>query len=183
MAIDTPERQVSPVLQAAPQGRTHRVTAHARKSFIETLRQTGNVAEACRRSGFSRKHAYRMRGKNPAFAAAWLEAEEIAADALELEAWRRAVEGVPKPLVSMGKLVLGADGKPIEMREYSDHLMITLLKARRPERFRENINVSGTVTHELSARLDEAIQRLKTKTIDVAPDSEVMAVPALKHKT
>jgi len=66
MATDTPERQIAPALQTAPQGRTHRVTAHARKCFIEALCQTGNVAEACRRSGnpgFSRKHAYRIETK------------------------------------------------------------------------------------------------------------------------
>ena len=38
------------------------------------------------------------------FAKEWEEAEEIAADRLEAEAWRRGVEGVPEPLVSAGKL-------------------------------------------------------------------------------
>src|SRR5581483_3391490 len=87
-------------------GRRHRVTAHARKSFLEALKATGNVSEACRRAGgFSRMHAYRLRDADPEFAAAWAEAEETATDSLELEARRRALEGVARPLVSMGKLV------------------------------------------------------------------------------
>jgi hypothetical protein len=166
--------------------RTHRVTAHARKCFIEALRQTGNVSEACRLSGnpgFTRRHAYRMKDKDPAFAAAWEEAEEIAIDALELEARRRAVEGVAKPLVSMGKPIKGDDGKIIEVREYSDHLMLSLLKGHRPEKYRENISFTGTMTIELSARMDAAIRRLAApeqhpslpapKVIDVEGDDRL----------
>jgi hypothetical protein len=45
------------------------------------------------------------RQTDDAFAEAWQEAEQIAADRLEAEAWRRGVEGVPEPRVSAGKLV------------------------------------------------------------------------------
>jgi hypothetical protein len=34
---------------------------------------------------------------------AWAEAEEIAADRLEAEAWRRAVDGVSEPVIQHGK--------------------------------------------------------------------------------
>jgi hypothetical protein len=45
------------------------------------------------------------------------------ADALEAEAWRRAVDGVPEPLVSGGKVVRNDDGQPLAIRRYSDSLI------------------------------------------------------------
>jgi len=51
----------------------------------------------------------------------WNTAHEDAADRLEQEAWRRAVEGQEEPVVSMGKLVYGEDGKPIAPEEVFGH--------------------------------------------------------------
>ena len=59
---------------------------------------------------------------------------ESAVDDLEAEAWRRAKEGVEKPVFQGGKQV-GV------IREYSDTLMATLLKAHRPEKYRENFKI------------------------------------------
>src|SRR5262249_4356684 len=82
----------------------------------------------------SRTRVYELRKADPAFAAAWEEAEEIAVDVLEAEARRRAVDGVPEPLVSAGKLVRDDDGQPIAIKRYSDHLLLALLRAHRPPR-------------------------------------------------
>jgi hypothetical protein len=70
-----------------------------------------------------------VRKQDPGFASAWEEAEESAADALEAEAWRRAVDGVPEPLISAGKVVHDDDGQALAIRRYSDILMLALLKA------------------------------------------------------
>ncbi|MGI4764240.1 MAG: hypothetical protein ACRYGP_04125 [Janthinobacterium lividum] len=51
-----------------------------------------------------------------------------------------------EPIVSGGRQVLDTEGKPMMQRRYSDTLMVTLLKARRPERFRERSTVESTVT-------------------------------------
>jgi hypothetical protein len=67
-----------------------------------------------------------------AFAAAWEEAEETATDRLEEEARRHAVEGVPEPPISGGRLVRDDDGQPIVVQRYSDNLILALIKARRP---------------------------------------------------
>ena len=58
----------------------------------------------------------------------------MAADALEAEARRRAVEGTQEPLVSAGRIVRDDDGRPIAVRRYSDNLLLALIKARRPPR-------------------------------------------------
>jgi hypothetical protein len=102
---------------------------------------------------------YELRKRNPAFAKAWDEAEERAADALEAEAWRRAVVGVQEPIVSSGKVVRDDDGQPLAIRRYSDALMLALLKARRPEKFKDRAVVEHDIADGLADRLEAARQR------------------------
>ena len=70
------------------------------------------------------------------FKALYNEAHEDALDQLEEEARRRAVDGVLKPVYQRGRLV----GR---IREYSDTLLITLLKGKRPDTFRERFEHTG----------------------------------------
>jgi len=111
-----------------------KLTEARQERFLEALSDTGSVTTAVAVAGTSRTRVYELRKTDPAFATAWNEAEEIAADRLEDEARRRAIEGVPEPLVSAGKLVRDDDGQPITVRRYSDNLLIALLKAHRPPR-------------------------------------------------
>jgi hypothetical protein len=111
-----------------------KLTKERRERFLQTLADTGSVTAAIADAGTSRTRVYELRKTDPAFASAWREAEEMATDRLEDEARRRAIEGVPEPLVSAGKLVRDDDGQPITVRRYSDHLLMALLKAHRPSR-------------------------------------------------
>ena len=111
-----------------------KLTQARRKLFLEALADTGSVTKAAVVAGTSRTRVYELRKVDPAFAAAWAEAEDIAVDQLEDEARRRAVEGVPEPLVSAGKLVRDDNGQPITVRRYSDSLLMALIKAHRPPR-------------------------------------------------
>lgn len=110
-------------------GRTVR-TDRARATFLARLAETCNVSESARTAGISRASAYEWRDADPDFAAAWVDAEEQAADALELEARRRAIE------------------------DKSDRMLEILLKAHRPEKYVERFKgeISGglsiTVTPE-----------------------------------
>jgi hypothetical protein len=111
-------------------GISQRATDHARKTFIETLRETANVSAAARAADINRRTAYNWRDDNPEFAADWDEALEEATDALEAEARRRALQGVAKPVFYQG-VECGT------VQEYSDTLMTLLLKAHRPEKYKE----------------------------------------------
>ena len=71
---------------AAPQG--------WQAAFLVSLRQTGNVSAAARAAGTCRSRCYEARQRDRGFAAAWADALEEAADRLEMEAFRRAVEGL-----------------------------------------------------------------------------------------
>jgi hypothetical protein len=111
-----------------------KLTKERQGRFLEALADTGSVTAAVTVANTSRTRVYELRKADPAFASAWQEAEEMATDRLEDEARRRAVEGIAEPLVSAGKLVRDEDGKPILVRRYSDHLLLALMKARRPPR-------------------------------------------------
>jgi hypothetical protein len=111
-----------------------KLTKARREGFLKALSDTGGITAAVAAVGTSRTRVYELRKFDPAFAAAWDEAEEIAADRLENEARRRAVEGVPELLVSAGKLVRDDLGQPVAMRRYSDPLLLALLRMHRPAR-------------------------------------------------
>jgi len=127
--------------------------------FLTALAETGIVSVAVEIAGTSRTRVYELRKRDSAFAEAWEEAEEQAADALEAEAWRRAVTGVPEPLVSAGKVVRDDDGQPLAIRRYSDTLLLALLKARRPEKFKDRAVVEHDIADGLADRLEAARQR------------------------
>jgi hypothetical protein len=136
-----------------------KLTRERQERFVKALADTGIVSVAVEIAGTSRTRVYELRKHDSDFASAWAEAEEQAADALEAEAWRRAVQGVAEPLVSAGKVVRDDDGQPLVIRRYSDNLLLALLKARRPEKFKDRAVVEHDIADGLADRLEAARQR------------------------
>ena len=102
--------------------------------FLDTLRRTGNVRLAANNADVVRQVAYRARDSSDKFRADWDEALEEARELLEAEARRRAAIGVDEPVFYKGQVVG-------QIRKYSDNLLMFLLKAHWPEKFRENYAV------------------------------------------
>jgi hypothetical protein len=121
----------------------HRWSRERQQQFLEYLAETGNVSRAAKLVGSSTARVYAMRHNDPAFRRGWDEAEEIAADRLEAEAWRRAVEGVDEPAVNAGRLVRDEEGNAVMVRRYSDMLLLALLKAHRPAKFNTRLAAGG----------------------------------------
>ena len=92
-----------------------------RPVFLRFLRDTANVRLACQQAGITRQAAYKSRAASTEFAAEWDSAIEDACDLLEGVAYARA-------------------------QASSDTLLIFLLKAHRPEKYRE------TVRNELTGK-------------------------------
>ena len=109
---------------------------------------------ACEAAEVGRSSHYRWRS-DPEYREAFELAEEDAADVLEAEARRRAVEGVEKP-VGWYK---GEPGGSV--REYSDVLLIFLLKGLRPERYRDRVEFKGSLANiNLELLPDHLIARI-----------------------
>jgi transposase-like protein len=130
------------------------------KAFLAALCELGNVTAAARHAGVSRRVHYNWM-KQDEYREAYEEAMDTAADLLEAEARRRAVEGEVEVTV-----VEHPDGtKTItKKRRASDVLLIFTLKGIRPEKYRErhDMNHSGTITFSQALamlRPDRAISR------------------------
>lgn len=80
--------------------------------FLASLATSGNVRLSCEKAGIARRIAYTWKEKDEEFARQWDEAIDEAVDILEAIATQRA-------------------------RTTSDTLLIFLLKAHRPEKYRE----------------------------------------------
>ena len=120
--------------------------------FLDALRLRGIVADACAAASVSRSTAYRRKDDDAAFAQAWQDALEDAADVMEREAFRRAVEGVDEPVYQGGEKV-GV------IRKYSDTLLTLMLKANRPAKYRERVDAVN-LNVDLSQMTDEQLERI-----------------------
>src|SRR5690242_9434258 len=118
----------------AERKRPTQLTPEKEQVFLNSLAAGNTVVHASRAAGVTRATAYAQRKRSATFARAWAEAEEAGVQVMEQEAFRRAVKGLLKPVASAGKVVA-------HVREYSDTLLIFLLKARRPSVYRDTINV------------------------------------------
>jgi hypothetical protein len=110
-------------------------TDRVKEKFLAHLRDTCNVSESARACGVSRRCAYDHKEADPDFSRDWDDAVEEAADKLEREAWRRAVEGTDKPVTFQGVIT-------DTYKEYSDRMLELLLKSHRPDKYRERSDVN-----------------------------------------
>jgi hypothetical protein len=108
------------------------------------IRRTGVKWASCRKFGMSGEYVSKRVNQLAAegdrrWKDLWEESMQLYTDDLVQEVHRRAVEGVDEPVYYRG-VEVGS------VRRFSDALAISLLKARRPEEFRENIKVDANVT-------------------------------------
>jgi hypothetical protein len=124
---------------------------HAKHAFLECYRQWANISYACEISGVPRQNVYDWQEHDDMFALAFKQANDEATERLEREAWRRATEGTPYERTSYwhGEPV-GTDRKI----EYSDQLMLLLLRARKPDTYRERVDVGVTQIVKTIAGVD-----------------------------
>lgn len=139
-------------------------TIEQRSKFLETLAETCNITRSCQAAGLGRSAVYAWRRDDVGFDADWKDALEIAGDALQDEAVRRAVEGVDRPVFQGGEKV-GV------VRDYSDTLLVLLLKGAKPEQYRERQEVKHgghmmftTLTDEQKLqKIEELFHRVKAR--------------------
>src|SRR5690242_8758923 len=93
--------------------------------FLAALAGDGSVKSACLSAGIDRATAYDAYSKDQACARSWDSAISEAVESMEAEAYRRAVKGTEKAVYHQG-VECG------RVREYSDTLLIFLLKAGKP---------------------------------------------------
>jgi hypothetical protein len=101
-------------------------TIKNKEKWLEVHRQFGIVTATCRKTKIGRSTVYDWLAEDPEFAKLKDEAEKEAIELLEGEARRRAHKGTLRPVFYRGE-------KCGAIREYSDSLMMFILKAKKPE--------------------------------------------------
>jgi hypothetical protein len=141
--------------------------------FLIALRKYANVSAAAKTAGVSRETVYTHRGADPVFAAAWEDALVEATEGLEREAWRRAATGVTR---KKGVWYEGAQVGTETTIEYSDTLLIFLLKAHAPAKYRE------TTRHEITGANGGAVQVARRPDLAALTTEDLVALEALVAK-
>lgn len=121
------------------------------QAFLDAYSETCNISRAANVADVARQRHYIWLESSEEYSAAFAAVKEQAADSLEDEAVRRAHEGVEKPVTIAGKREV--------VREYSDTLLIFLLKGLRPEKYRERSEVKVPGLSDLAERLAAGRQR------------------------
>ncbi len=98
--------------------------------FLDYLSEGYSVVKAAERAGVVARTVYLWRKADLGFASEWEQALDIATDLIEEEAMRRAVKGVAKPVYRGGEVVG-------HVQDYSDSMLMFLLKARKPEKYND----------------------------------------------
>lgn len=115
----------------------HKITHLKKRAFLLSFAECGNIRRAAEESGVTRRAHYFWLKEDPDYAEAFEDAKEMAIEALEEEARRRAHDGVDKPVFYKGD-------KVATVKEYSDTLLIFLLKSLRPEKYRDHYQLEHT---------------------------------------
>jgi hypothetical protein len=147
-----------------------KLTIRAREKFLAHLAKTANVTESAALINMARRSMYDARERDEGFRRAWDDAIEIATDALEKEARRRALQGWDEPVFYRGAQV----GK---MRIYSDRMLELLLKAHRPYKFKE------TVRQELTDGEGQPLAPLVTVYLPSKESTNGHMSPTMPHES
>lgn len=122
------------------------ITEKRYELFLDILAKTGNISKSAKMAGFpDSRWIYSYRKSNKAFDEKVKEAVLAGTDALEAEAYRRAVVGVKKPVIFKGRHMTDEKNQKMYIREYSDGLLQVLLKANNPNKFMERQKVESEV--------------------------------------
>lgn len=111
-------------------------SARLKKRFIAEFAKMGNISAACRAVGLHRKVVYEWQEHDERFLLDFHQAEIESTELLEGEAFRRGHDGVTHetPIVHHGEVVT-----TVVETKYSDTLLIFLLKARNPAKYRDKL--------------------------------------------
>lgn len=166
-----------------------------RKRFLEEYASCGSITASARVAGMgSAASHYEWLKSVPGYPEAFAEAHQKSIEVLEVEARRRAHEGYLEPVFYKGVQV-GT------VRKFSDNLLMFLLRAAVPHKYRENqkIEVSGVDGEPIRVEVAAAIAKvygptpknpaacdvdgsLNAKAIEVTSESSASA-DSLAHGT
>ncbi|MCA9108571.1 MAG: hypothetical protein KDA52_01385 [Planctomycetaceae bacterium] len=113
------------------------------RRFLSAFENLASIRLAADAAGINRRSHYRWLTQAK-YAAAFREARDVAADQLESEEVRRAVDGVKRIVFNprTGQPYVDPHtGEPYSVTTYSDRLLMMLLRATLPEKYGRIVNL------------------------------------------
>jgi transposase-like protein len=135
-----------------------------KRQVVEALRTGLWVSEIAQQIQVGTKTIREWRQRDPVFDEQYREAETAFIDSLEREAVRRALHGTAEVIVNGGQIVMDPrsskdDPQPLMRRNYSDGLMMFVLKGRRREVYGDKVETDN----RHSVNFEDASVRLQQK--------------------
>ena len=137
-------------------GRPTQFTPGRRRAFLEHLAQTANVSASSAAAGIDSAQAYKLRRRDPDFAAEWRAALVNAYDEIEQELLNRALNGVDRPIVWQGRETGRVSGLDTTLMLRVMGIHRDAVRAARAADFD-----LGAARQRLEERLDDLAERLR----------------------
>ncbi len=152
--------------------------ADAQDRFLEAYAKLGNITAAAYEAAVGRRTHYDWLEADAGYAARFGQAEEAATDALEAEARRRATAGSLRYKFDKAGNPLRhpVTGEPYYELEFSDTLLIFLLKGARPEKHKERQEITGK--DDGPAQLQPVVARLENLSVEQLEKMRELAAAA-----
>jgi hypothetical protein len=143
-----------------------KITKRKRREFLAALSEGSFIGKACEVIGVTRQAVWKLQKADPEFARQVEVSRSVGASVIEDEAMRRGLHGVERPVFQAGKLVG-------HVREYSDTLLLALLRAHLPDKYTERqkteltgagggpVRVEDMLPLEVQQRLAAILTRMK----------------------
>jgi len=113
-------------------------------AFLAAYRATASITRAAAAAKISRSVHYCWLERDADYEEQFYAADREAAQIIEDEAIRRAVEGWDKPVIYQGELsytwnpkTRRKSTKPLTVRHFSDSILLALLKGSKPEKYKD----------------------------------------------
>ena len=125
----------APIPKSHEQRRLERNEQYVQQRYLDAIPKVYTASAAAKLAGVTLQYVHQWRNLDPEFREREEQARDQLADTLESEAVRRAVKGIRKPVYQAG-ILAGYE------TVYSDALLALLLKAAKPDKYRERSEVT-----------------------------------------
>jgi len=112
------------------------ITDTRKRDYLTALSRSGAVVTSSELAGVSREAIWKWRKSDIEFAEAEACAKQKFTELLEIEAKRRAVDGIDKGVYWKG-------AKIADEKVYSDQMLLTLLRGNCPEKYGDSLRIGG----------------------------------------
>lgn len=160
-------------------------TRTVQRLFLECFAACGSLTEAAQAAGVRHQRHYEWLARDPQYAQRFAEAERRVTDLAEAAAVKRGVLGLDEPV--FGRLPGRDTGSGVigTRKVYSDRLLELLLRARRPERYRQDqgaapvqVQVQVGIVQQALAQVPEDALRALVAALRGTETPEAPALPA-----